>query len=119
MQTEQFQDLKKQIEDFKRSRTHKRQQYPVHIRSTVSELYQQGLTMNQIASVLGVPYDSIKNWIASIKGSEFKELKVKSSLPKVVVGKPEVFHIVVSKNGFDVKIESTSVDVALKILKGL
>ena len=120
MQSEQFQELKKQIEDFKQSRSHTRQQYPVHIRSTVSELYHQGLTMNQIASVLGVPYDSVKNWIASIKGSAFKEVKMKSIDRKATnVEKPELFHITISKNGFDLKVENSSTDLLIKILRGL
>ena len=91
MPSEQFQELKEQIEDFKKSRSHKREKYPIHIRNTVSELYHQGLTTNQIASVLGVPCDSVKNWIASIKGSHFKEVPVKPHKMKNPVEKCDVY----------------------------
>lgn len=118
--SDQISELKSQVENFKLNRANLRETYPQYIRDAVKRFYQQGMAINHIASLIGVPYDSVQNWVSpAVSSNKFKELKIKSTLQKPVVEKPEDFHIVIYKNGFEVKVESPSVDFLLNLLRGL
>lgn len=119
MSDEQIQDIKIQVEKFKQSRTDVRGRYPQNIRDAAKEFHRQGLSISQISNCIGVTYDAVQNWVAPKAAPKFKEVKIKTTAPKENVEKLSVFHIVISKNGFDVKIENSSPDMMLKILKGL
>lgn len=119
MQNEQFHELKYQVKQFKISRGDIRERYPEEIRNSVKELHRRGSSISEISNAIEVPYDSIQNWVSPKVSKKFKEVKIKTATPKAVVEKSSVFHIVISKNGFDVKMENSSPEMLLRILKGL